>query len=155
MNPSGGSTGWIFFAALVLVALALFAKKQRERGAVPSAIATGLVTLASGLIVVGLAAAHLLVVLIVAFGRSPFVYDFRLYSLVLLGVALIGFGLVLALAAPGVVRGEAQRLRLARSSALMLILLNAPLMPLQGFAVLFAALAAISFIAVFVRARTS
>ena len=73
---SSANSGWIVFTVLVLAALGFFAKKSRTRGAAPSAIIAGLITLASGLITVGLALAHLVLVLIVAFGRSPFVYDF-------------------------------------------------------------------------------
>jgi hypothetical protein len=151
MNPSGGSAGWILVALFVLAALFVFARKTRD--APPSAIGAGLVTLASGLITAALSAAHLVVVLIVALGRSPLVYDFRLYSLVLLGVVLTGLGLLLALAASGLVRGDPPRTRLARNAALMLLLVNAPLAPLQGFAVALAALAAVTLAAVFVRAR--
>jgi hypothetical protein len=145
-------TGWVAFAVLVLAALVLFARKSRARAA-PSAIAAGLVTLASGLVTMGLSVAHLVVVVNVALGRSPLVYDFRLYSLLLLGIALTGLGLALALAAAGVTHGDPARTRLARNSALLLALINVPLAPLQGFAVLLAALAGVTLAAVYARGR--
>ena len=146
--------GWVAFAVLVLVAIVLFARKHRARGLAPSAVAAGLVTLASGLITIGLSVAHLVVVVIVAIRRSPLVYDFRLYSLILLGIALTGLGLVLVLAAAGVTQGDPARTRLARNSALLLALINVPLAPLQGFAVLFAGLAGVTLAAVIIRSRS-
>ena len=153
MMPSGGNAGWILLLLAVVAAAIVFAKKNHARGALPAATAAGTVALVSGLITMGLAGAHLVVVLMVALGRSPLVYDFRLYSLVLLGVLLGGLALVLALAAPGVARGDSSLLRRTRNTALMLLAINVPLAPIQGFAILLCVLAAVTLIALFIAAQ--
>jgi hypothetical protein len=103
----------------------------------------------AGAIVGALGLAHLVSVVMTAMDRSrqnQFVYDFRFYSLVLLGVLLVAAGFLAAIAAAGLARGDraAWRASLAVWSAILVI--NVPLIPIQGFAVLFSALAALELV---------
>jgi len=67
-------------------------------------------------------------------GGAPFTYDFRFYSLVLLGVLLVVLGMPCLLAARGLARGDASGWRMAFWSSLSLLVINAPLVTIQDFA---------------------
>jgi lysylphosphatidylglycerol synthetase-like protein (DUF2156 family) len=66
--------------------------------------------------------------------RSPPRCDFRDYALVLLGAVLATLGTRLAVAAIGVARGDRAAWRNGVTAALVLLMVNAPLAPIQGFA---------------------
>ena len=91
-----------------------------------------------------LSTAHLVAVLgraLAGRGSGPggtFVYDFRFYSLVLLGVMLIAASVACLTSVRSLIRGDAGGHKVALSAALVLLALNVPLMPIEGFAVAFA-----------------
>jgi hypothetical protein len=142
----GGAVGWILLGVALLAAASAFAVRHHRRGAAPAPIAAATLSLANGLFTIALAGAHTFVVVAVALGRASPVYDFRLYSLLLLGALLAGLGLALALAAAGVANRDRAGWRRAVWSAAFLVAVNAPLAPIQGFGTLLAALAAATLV---------
>jgi len=125
------------FAVLILAvgATATFWWKAAHRGSSAGIAAASALAFGSGLITVGLAAGHLVGVAITELRRSTPSYTFRVYALLLLGAVLGTLGTRLAIAAIGVARGERAALRTAVTAAVVLLLVNAPLAPIQGFAV--------------------
>lgn len=100
----------------------------------------------AGALVGTLGLAHLVAVVIVSIERGrqhQFVYSFRYYSLVLLGVLLIAAGLRAAIEAARLARGHRAAWRTSLSVWTAILAINLPLVPLQGFAVLFSVLAAL------------
>jgi hypothetical protein len=100
----------------------------------------------AGALVGTLGLAHLVAVVIGSIdrGRQPeFVYSFRFYSLVLLGVLLIAAGLMAAIEAARLARGHRAAWRASLSVWTAILAINLPLVSLQGFAVLFSVLAAL------------
>lgn len=98
----------------------------------------------AGALVATLGFAHLVAVVIMAIGRGrqdQFVYNFHFYSVFLLGVLLIAAGAAAAFQAERSGRGRFA----AWSRSLWvwsgILVINLPLVPLQGFAVLFSVLA--------------
>ena len=94
--------------------------------------------------------AHLVAVLTVANSRAlqnHFVYDFRFYSLIQLGLFLIVSGFVAAIhsirLAP---QGGYDEFRTALRIWLAILLINAPLIPLQNFAILFSVFSALALL---------
>lgn len=108
-----------------------------------------------------LGGAHLLAVLQRAlegkgFARAPaFEYGFAFYSVVLLGVLLAGPGLACLWHTRRLWRGEPSARRAALRWSLVLILINAPLIPLQDFALVLTATSALNFIALSAARRWS
>jgi hypothetical protein len=77
--------------------------------------------------------------------RHEFVYTYRFYSLVLLGALLIVTGLIAAIEAERLARrGSGRRASVWVWTAVLAV--NLPLVPLQGFAVLFSVLAAVELL---------
>jgi hypothetical protein len=153
MDLPGGNTGSIILVLGALAAALVFGWRNHRRHARLAANAAATLSLASAIVVVGSAAAHLFFVALIAFRRSPFVYDFRLYSLLLLGGLLITAGLMLALGAPGVARADPGSLRRTRNAALVLLAVNLPLIPIQGAAGPVAGLSLAVLVAVLVAGR--
>jgi hypothetical protein len=104
-----------------------------------------------GLVVAGLNAAHLSAVVRRALagqgfaGKAHFEYDFHFYALLLTGVAMAIPGVLCVWASIGLARGRRSSWRLACWSSLVILLVAAPLVPVQGFAPLIAGLGATSF----------
>jgi hypothetical protein len=92
-----------------------------------------------------LGAAHLVVV---AAALPDKTYDFRVYSLLLLGVSLVLPALVGGAVVPALVRGDGRARHLALGAFATLLLVNLPLIPLQGFAIFLSIAAAIGISAV-------
>lgn len=88
----------------------------------------------------GLGAAHLVSVLSRAArgeglgGADRFSYDFHFLSLLLVGLLLVIPGLLCLGQVRGLARGERSAWSVAAWSSLVLVALNGPLVPLQGFA---------------------
>ena len=100
----------------------------------------------AGALVGTLGLAHLVAVVIAAVDRGrqhQFVYSFHVYSLVLLGVLLTAAGLMAAIEAAGLARGNRPAWRASLSVWTAILAINLPLVPLQGFALLFSVLAAL------------
>ncbi len=96
-----------------------------------------------------LGVAHSFAVIMTSVARArqhPFVYTFRFYSLVLLGVLLIVAGLIAAIEAERLARGHRAGWRASLSVWTAILVINLPLVPLQGFAVLFSVLAALGLL---------
>jgi len=123
------------FLALVAVigATTWFAATARGRGAGTLA-AVGAVIFFSGALVASLGSAHTIAVIGRALRRPLFVYDFRLYSLVLFGACQIAGGLRLLSTSWNVVRGDVRTWRAALAVTTLLLVVNVPLIPIQGFA---------------------
>ncbi len=147
--------GWLVLLAATSTTI-VFGWARRHSGAASALVVAGTLAFGSGLVTVGLAAAHLLGVLIVELGRSPLKYDFHVYALLLLGAMLAAMGARLAAAAAGVVRGEHTAWRRAVAAAVTLLAVNAPLAPIQGFAVALCIFVAIGLVALLaVRSRVA
>ncbi len=99
-------TGWLVLV-LVTGAAVTFLWRMRRRGGPITLVAAGTLGFGTGLITVGLAAGHIFGVLTVELGRTPIRYDFRVYSLLLLGGILTVLGT--RLAAAGERLGGAER----------------------------------------------
>lgn len=86
-------------------------------------------------------------------GASAFTYDFRFYSLVLLGLLIAVPGFLCLVHARGLTRGDASARQDALWLTVWLLALNGPLIPLQGFAVLLSGLALLNLTALAVSRR--
>lgn len=107
------------------------------RGGVSGTLRTvGAASFFCGALIGSLGSAHLLAVIGRAiFRRGPtFEYDFRLYSLILLGVLLITGGVRSVAAAWKLTQGDARAWKTALATTAMLLAVNLPLVPIQGFA---------------------
>ena len=122
----------------VIGATIWFAAAARGRGAGALAV-VGTFTFFSGALIGLLGAAHTLAVVGRALRGPAFEYDFRLYSLVLLGVSLIAGGLRCLSTSWKVARGDARAWKTALGASTMLLVVNVPLMPIKGFATGFSA----------------
>ncbi len=128
-------------------ASAAFFAGVRRRGAPTALAAMASVDLLAGLVILALAAGHLGGVIGGALsdpgpGGSSFEYDFRFYSLVLVGTLIGGPALVCVLQARALSRGESRAWRRTVWAGVLLLVVNVPLIPIQGFAALLSALAA-------------
>lgn len=151
--PILGAVGWGMLAAspgpstaganrallsLVLAAGAVFAWRERSSARLRSLLVTGTACHVFFVAAVALFGVHLAMVLSSPFRADAWVYDFRFYSLLLLG----GVGLVQGVAGvastPGVLRGERPAVGRAARAAWWLLALNAPLVPVMAFAAAFA-----------------
>ncbi len=106
-----------------------------------------------------LGGAHLFGVITRALGAksfseaSVFTYDFRFYSLVLLGLLIAVPGFLCLVYAQGLTRGDASARKNTLWLSAWLLAINGPLIPLQGFAVLLSGLALLNLIALAVSRR--
>jgi len=67
-------------------------------------------------------------------GAATFVYNFRFYSLVFVGVVIVIAGFYCLIAARGLTRADPLARRRALRASLVILAVNAPLAPIQGFA---------------------
>lgn len=103
----------------------------------------------AGGVVGALGVAHTVAVTMAEVGRARqhhFEYTFRFYSLVLLGVLLIVAGLIATIEAERLARGQRAGWRASLSVWTAILMINLPLVPLQGFAILFSVLAALGLL---------
>jgi hypothetical protein len=120
LYASTGACIWFFVSA-----------RRRGGGALATVAA---VIFFSGAVIASLGGAHTVAVIGRALRRPLFVYDFRLYSLVLLGACQIAGGLRCLSTSWSLARGDARAWRAALAAATLLLIVNVPLMPIQGFA---------------------
>ena len=89
----------------------------------------------SGAVIASLGGAHTVAVIARALRRPSFVYKLSsLYCLVLLGACQIAGGLRCLSTSWSLARGDARAWRGALAAATLLLIVNVPLMPIQGFA---------------------
>jgi hypothetical protein len=125
----------------VIAATLLFLVYARRRHAPVSLVAVGTIDFFCGLITFALAVLHLGAVVGRALlgrgfgGAASFAYDFRFYSLVLVGLLIAVPGFLCVLSAWGLSRGETSAWRRAVYSSGFLLMINVPLIPIQGFAI--------------------
>ena len=103
----------------------------------------------AGALIGTLGLSHLVAVITGAINRGhqhQFVYNFHFYSVVLLGVLLITVGIMATIEAARLARGNRAAWRASLSVWTAILAINLPLVPLQGFAVLFSVLAALEIV---------
>jgi lysylphosphatidylglycerol synthetase-like protein (DUF2156 family) len=106
-----------------------------------------------GLVTFGFIALHLVAVVGRAVsgrgfgGEARFAYDFRFYSLVLMGVVIIIPGLVCLIHARRLTRGDVKAWTRTLWASSMLLLISVPLVPIQAFAIGPAGLAGLNLVA--------
>ena len=143
--------GLIAFLAAIGAAIWLGIDARRHRASQQLA-AVGAIDLFSGLLTLGLMALHLTAVVGRAAsgkgfgGEERFVYDFRFFSLLLLGVVVIIPGLVFVMDARRLTEGDPRAWKRAIWAGGVLLLLNIPLVNLDAIALDPALLATINLI---------
>lgn len=141
----------VMMAALIVTFT--FSYYARHKGSsMPLAIASG-VNFFCGLVVSFLISIHTSVILVFAFagksgetGEDAFTYNFRFYSLMLLGGMVLTLGLFCLRSARQISRGNISGWNRALRASIILILVCAPLIPLQFFAAIFAGSAILNVI---------
>jgi hypothetical protein len=144
---------FIFFGVLfgAVGATIWFAVAARRRGCGAALTAVGTISFFGGTIIATLGAAHLIAVTSSGVTRgSAFVYDFRFYALVHLGVLLIAGGVACFISGNRLTRGEPRAWKTTLWVTVALLAINVPLIPIQGFAQLFSALAFVNLVALVV-----
>jgi hypothetical protein len=112
-------------------------------------LANGVYGYFAGALIGALGVAHLVAITIAAVGRSgPFVYTFRFYSLALLGMLLVAGGAMAAVQTTRVALDQRGARRASVTVWAAILAMNLPLIPLQGFAILFAVLAGLGLLLV-------
>jgi hypothetical protein len=122
-----------FLALFTAIGATIWFAATRERGAV-ALVAVGAVTFFCGALIASLGSAHTIAVIGRALRGPSFVYNFRLYSLVLLGACQMGGGLRCLSTSWRVTRGDARAWKSALAATMLLLIVNVPLIPIQGFA---------------------
>jgi len=82
-----------------------------------------------------LGVAHTVAVVGRALRGPAFEYNFRLYSLVMMGLSQMAGGALCLSTSWNVARGDVRAWRVAWGATTLLLVVNLPLMPIQGFAV--------------------
>jgi hypothetical protein len=77
---------------------------------------------------------------------QAFIYDFRFYSLAMLGLLLIVPGVLCLRSARGLTRGEAIAWKNAFWASVVLVVVNGPLIPIQRFAILLGGFAVLNLV---------
>ena len=131
-----------------------FAVAARRRGCGAALTAVGTISFFGGTIIAALGTAHLIAVTSSGVTRgSTFVYDFRFYALVHLGVLLIAGGVACFILAHRLMRAEPRAWKTTLWVTAALLAINLPLIPIQGFAKLFSMLAFVNLVALVVTRR--
>jgi len=151
-NPVAAA-GWALLLLGIAGAVAL-GLRARRRGASRRLAVAAAVDLLVGLLSAVLGLGHLAGVVGGALRASAFRWDFRFAALLIVGIFVTGAGLMCALAARRLASGAAGGWGRARDGALLLLAVNAPLLPVQGFALALAILAALD-LALLMAARRS
>jgi hypothetical protein len=123
------AVGWALGLGSIGSAIAVGVAKARHHG-IAIGIASATTTLV-GLLIMGMAVAHLVGVLWTAAGRGYFYYDFRFAALLLVGVLIVVAGALCVAGVRGLVRGQGISTDRAVSGTLLLLLVSAPLAPVQ------------------------
>ncbi len=124
-----------------------FAIVARRRLCLAALTAVGTISFFNGVLIAALGAGHLIAVVSRAFsgeGSAPgdtFAFDFRFYALVQLGMLLIAGGVACFSQVRGLMRGEPRAWKATLWATVALLAINAPLIPIQGFAPGFSLLA--------------
>lgn len=103
----------------------------------------------AGALIGMLGLAHLVAVVIGSINRGrqhQFTYNFHFYALIQLGVLLVAAGLMAAVVSPRMARGQRAAWRASLFVWAAILAINLPLVPLQGFALLFSVLAALELL---------
>lgn len=95
----------------------------------------------AGCLIGALGCSHLVAITILSAGKGD--YDFHFYSLLLLGVLLLVGGFLGAVTSYSLASGKRTYWRASLTVWLAILIINLPLVPLQGFAVLLSVLATI------------
>ena len=117
-----------------------FAIAARRGGCPAPLTAVATVNFFNGILIAALGTGHLIAVVSRAVsgeGSGPdgaFVYDFRFYALVLLGMLLMAGGVGCFAPARGLTHGEKRAWRTTLWSTVALLVINVPLIPVQGLA---------------------
>jgi len=122
-----------FLALFTAIGATIWFAATRERGAV-ALVAVGAATFFCGALIASLGSAHTAVVIGRALRGPTFVYNFRLYSLVLLGACQMAGGLRCLSMSWRVASGDARAWKSALIATMLLLIVNVPLIPIQGFA---------------------
>jgi hypothetical protein len=85
---------------------------------------------------------------------EPFRYDFRFAALLFIGAVIVGIGVSILRESRALTRGDGDAWYRARTGSVMLLVVNAPLFYVQGFAIALGSFAAINLL-VLVATRTS
>lgn len=129
----------------VVIATALATRSLRGVSASVTRLLTAVYGYFAGGLVGAFGVAHTVAVALAAVERARYqdhsVYTFRLYALMLLGVLLMVAGFIATVEAGRLARGQRAGWRASLSVWAAVLLINLPLVPLQGFAVLFSVLA--------------
>lgn len=142
----------LFVLLAAVVGIVIFILDGWRRKVPAGLIVVGTLALVCGLMNFALAGLHAGAVIGRALrgrgtgGAEVFTYDFRFYSLVLLGVVIAIPGFLCLVSARGITKGSAQAWKKAVWSSVALLAVNVPLMPLQGFAVGLACIALVNLI---------
>jgi hypothetical protein len=127
----------LFVLGAIAAAVWLAVDARRRQAPKP---AVGAIDLFCGLVIVVLMALHLAAVIGRAFsgqgfgGEARFSYDFRFYSLLMLGAVIITPGLVFVAHARRLTEGDAAAWKAALWASAALLLINIPLVHIQAFA---------------------
>lgn len=149
-------TFMIFILLVLLTAIGAavwLTSDSRRRLAPEPLVAVGVIDLFCGLVTFGFIALHLVAVVGRAVsgrgfgGEARFAYDFRFYSLVLMGVVIIIPGLVCLIHARRLTRGDVKAWTRTLWASSMLLLISVPLVPIQAFAIGPAGLAGLNLVA--------
>ena len=117
-----------------------FAIAARRRGCLAALSAVATISFFNGTLIAALGAGHFIAVVnraVSGQGSGPggaFAYDFRFYALALLGMLLIAGGVGCFTPARGLTRGETRAWKTALWSTVALLVVNVPLIPVQGLA---------------------
>jgi hypothetical protein len=142
----------LFLVLAAIGAAVWLAVDARRRQAREGLAAVGAIDLFCGLVILVLMALHLAAVIGRAVsgqgfgGELRFAYDFRFYSMLLLGVVIIVPGLVFVMAARRLTEGDAGAWTRALWACGVLLLINIPLVQIQAFALDPALLATINLV---------
>ena len=110
-----------------------FALAARRRGCLATLTVVATISFFNGTLIAALGAGHLIAVVsraVSGVGSGPggtFVYDFRFYALVLLGMLLMAGGVGCFTPARGLTRGETRAWKTALWSSVALLAINLPL----------------------------
>ena len=131
----------------VIGAIIWFAVAVRRRRRVDALTAIGTISFFGGTIIAALGALHLIAVADRALrgtlgtpafasppilqNGDPFVYDFRFYALVQLGVLMIAGGVACVILAPRLMRGDPRAWKATLWATVALLAINVPLMPIE------------------------
>lgn len=130
----------------VVVATVLVALRLRRASVPLNRLLIAVYGYFAGALIGALGVAHLAAVVIAAMDRQQFVYNFRFYALVLLGVLLMTTGFIAATQAAPLARGHRVAWCASLSVWAAILAINLPLAPLQRFAVVFSALAVLELV---------